>query len=48
MYMKIPGVLNRLARLEFPGTYYLAYRDIPEILSKHATGSPAEGKDKGT
>ena len=26
------------ARLEFPGTYYLAYRDLPEILAEHARG----------
>lgn len=26
------------ARLEFPGTYYLAYRDIPKIIAEHATG----------
>jgi ubiquinone/menaquinone biosynthesis C-methylase UbiE len=26
------------ARLEFPGTYYLAYRDLPEIISKHIRG----------
>jgi ubiquinone/menaquinone biosynthesis C-methylase UbiE len=25
------------ARLEFPGTYYLAYRDIPGIIAKHVT-----------
>ncbi len=24
------------ATIEFPGTYYLAYRDLPEIISKHA------------
>jgi len=24
------------ARLEFPGTYYLAFRDLPEILRAHA------------
>jgi len=23
------------SRLEFPGTYFLAYRDLPEILSRH-------------
>jgi acetylornithine/succinyldiaminopimelate/putrescine aminotransferase len=23
------------AKLEFPGTYYLAYRDLPEIIRKH-------------
>jgi len=26
------------ARLEFPGTYYLAYRDLPAIIAAHATG----------
>ena len=26
------------ARLEFPGTYYLAYRDLPEIISEHIHG----------
>jgi SAM-dependent methyltransferase len=29
------------ARLEFPGTYYLAYRDIPRILSEHVKGRRA-------
>ena len=29
------------ARLEFPGTYYLAYRDLPAIISRHVTGSKA-------
>jgi SAM-dependent methyltransferase len=29
------------ARLEFPGTYYLAFRDIPEIVRRHAAGSRA-------
>ena len=29
------------ARLEFPGTYYLAYRDLPEINFKHVTGRKA-------
>ncbi len=23
------------SRLEFPNTYFLAYRDLPEIISKH-------------
>ena len=27
--------------LEFPNTYYLAYRDLPEIISKHVTGNKA-------
>jgi SAM-dependent methyltransferase len=29
------------AKLEFPGTYYLAYRDLPEIILKHAKGRKA-------
>ncbi|MFH0982024.1 MAG: class I SAM-dependent methyltransferase [Planctomycetota bacterium] len=29
------------AKLEFPGTYYLAFRDLPEILSKHVGGRKA-------
>jgi SAM-dependent methyltransferase len=29
------------AQLEFPGTYYLAYRDLPEIISKHVFGKKA-------
>ena len=29
------------ARLEFPGTYYLAYRDLLKIISKHVTGKKA-------
>jgi ubiquinone/menaquinone biosynthesis C-methylase UbiE len=29
------------AKLEFPGTYYLAYRDLPAIISKHVTGRKA-------
>lgn len=28
-------------KLEFPGTYYLAYRDLPAIFEKHATGRAA-------
>lgn len=27
------------SKLEFPGTYYLAYRDLPEIFSLHVTGA---------
>lgn len=26
------------AKLEFPGTYYLAYRDLPGIIAKYAAG----------
>jgi SAM-dependent methyltransferase len=29
------------ARLEFPGTYYLAFRDIPALLEKHGRGHDA-------
>ncbi len=29
------------AKLEFPGTYYLAYRDLPELISKYVKGNRA-------
>ena len=29
------------AKLELPGTYYLAYRDIPSIVRKHTSGATA-------
>jgi ubiquinone/menaquinone biosynthesis C-methylase UbiE len=29
------------AKLEFPGTYYLAYRDLPEIIFRHVEGKKA-------
>jgi SAM-dependent methyltransferase len=29
------------AKLEFPDTYYLAYRDLPEIIFKHVKGRKA-------
>lgn len=29
------------AKLEYPGTYYLAFRDLPEILSSHVVGKLA-------
>jgi len=29
------------AKLEFPGTYYLAYRDLPQIISRHVRGKKA-------
>ena len=29
------------ATLDFPGTYYLAFRDLPDILSRHAAGRAA-------
>lgn len=33
------------AKLEFPGTYYLAYRDLPDIIRAHAT--PGRALDFG-
>jgi len=29
------------AKLEFPGTYYLAYRDLPKIIGEHVRGRKA-------
>lgn len=29
------------AALEFPGTYYLAYRDLPKLIAAHVTGTSA-------
>jgi ubiquinone/menaquinone biosynthesis C-methylase UbiE len=29
------------SRLEFPGTYYLAYRDLPAIIAEHVKGNEA-------
>jgi ubiquinone/menaquinone biosynthesis C-methylase UbiE len=29
------------AKLEFPGTYYLAFRDLPEIIAQHVRGNKA-------
>ena len=29
------------SKMEFPGTYYLAYRDLPDIFSKHVKGRNA-------
>ena len=29
------------SRLEFPNTYHLAYRDLPEIITKHISGKSA-------
>jgi SAM-dependent methyltransferase len=34
--------------LEFPNTYYLAYRDLPEIISRHVTGNRAVDFGCGT
>jgi ubiquinone/menaquinone biosynthesis C-methylase UbiE len=35
-------------RLEFPGTYYLAYRDLPAIISEHVSGNRAVDFGCGT
>ena len=29
------------SRLEFPGTYYLAFRDLPSLFEKHIKGTRA-------
>ena len=36
------------ARLEFPNTYYLAYRDLPEIIARHVRGTKAVDFGCGT
>ena len=36
------------AKLEFPGTYYLAFRDLPEIISQHVSGRKAMDFGCGT
>jgi len=36
------------AKLEFPNTYYLAYRDLPKILSSHVSGKKAVDFGCGT
>ena len=36
-----PDRARAYADLEFPGTYYLAFRDIPRLLAKHVTGTRA-------
>jgi trans-aconitate methyltransferase len=35
------NMANAYSQLEFPGTYFLAYRDIPAIISKHVKGKTA-------
>jgi hypothetical protein len=29
------------SKIEFPNTYYLAYRDLPEIIASHVNGNLA-------
>ena len=36
-----PTRAESYSSLEFPNTYYLAYRDLPEIISRHVTGNLA-------
>lgn len=36
-----PKRAEAYARLEFPGTYYLAYRNLPEIIFKHVKARKA-------
>jgi SAM-dependent methyltransferase len=36
------------ARLEFPGTYYLAYRDLPDLIAGHVRGRKAMDFGCGT
>ena len=36
------------AKLEFPGTYYLAYRDLPAIILEHTVGTNAVDFGCGT
>lgn len=36
------------AKLEFPGTYYLAYRDLPQIIGAHVAGKRAVDFGCGT
>lgn len=36
-----PKRADAYAKLEFPGTYYLAYRDLPEIISQNVSGKRA-------
>ena len=43
-----PTRAESYARLEFPNTYYLAYRDLPEIISRHVTGNMAVDFGCGT
>jgi predicted TPR repeat methyltransferase len=35
------GRANAYATLEFANTYYLAFRDLPSILTRHVTGRRA-------
>ncbi|MBI4962655.1 MAG: methyltransferase domain-containing protein [Desulfomonile tiedjei] len=43
-----PQRAKAYAELEFPGTYYLAYRDLPEIIMEHVSGRKAMDFGCGT
>lgn len=36
------------AKLEFPGTYYLAFRDLPGLISRHISGAGGRGSLQGS
>ena len=36
-----PAYAKAYAKIEFPGTYYLAYRDLPRIISAHVNAGNA-------
>lgn len=36
-----PAYADAYSKLEFPGTYYLAYRDLPALCERHVTGPKA-------
>jgi SAM-dependent methyltransferase len=36
-----PNFADAYSALEFPGTYFLAFRDLPEIVSEHVQGEKA-------
>jgi SAM-dependent methyltransferase len=36
-----PKRADAYATLEFPGTYYLAFRDLPDLIARHVQGSSA-------
>jgi SAM-dependent methyltransferase len=43
-----PARAESYSKLEFPNTYYLAYRDLPDIISKHVQGTKAVDFGCGT
>lgn len=34
-----PARASAYSQLEFPGTYYLAFRDLPELIARHVVGT---------